>query len=67
MADMSQDDLDSIFGEEEGAEPPPAEVSSEESVENLFGGGEGDEENTSVASESSSAVSYTHLTLPTKA
>ena len=33
MADMSQDDLDSIFGGEEGAEPPPAEVSSEESVE----------------------------------
>ena len=32
MADMSQDDLDSIFGGEEGAEPPPAEVSSEESV-----------------------------------
>ena len=52
MADMSQDDLDSIFGEEEGAEPPPAEVSSEESVENLFGGGEG--ENTSVAPEGSS-------------
>ena len=52
MADMSQDDLDSIFGEEEGAEPPPAEVSSEESVENLFGGGEG--ENTSVAPEVSS-------------
>ena len=42
MADMSQDDLDSIFGGEEGAEPPPAEVSSEESAENLFGGGEGD-------------------------
>ena len=39
MADMSQDDLDSIFGGEEGSEPPPAEVSSEESVENLFGGG----------------------------
>ena len=51
MADMSEDDLDSIFGGEEGAEPPPAEVSSEESVENLFGGGEGDEENTSVTSE----------------
>ena len=43
MADMSQDDLDSIFGGEEGAEPPPA-VSSEESVENLFGGGDGDGE-----------------------
>ena len=52
MADMSQDDLDSIFGGEEGAEPPPAEVSSEESVESLFGGGDG--ENTSVAPESSS-------------
>jgi flagellar motor switch protein FliN/FliY len=52
MADMSQDDLDSIFGGEEGAEPPPAEVSSEESVENLFGGGDG--ENTSVAPEGSS-------------
>ena len=36
MADMSQDDLDSIFGGEEGSEAPPAEVSSEESVENLF-------------------------------
>ena len=56
MADMSQDDLDSIFGGEEGAEPPPAEVSSEESVENLFGGGDGDGENknTSVAPEGSS-------------
>ena len=53
MADMSQDDLDSIFGGEEGSEPPPAEVSSEESVENLFGGGD-DGENTSVTSESSS-------------
>ena len=54
MADMSEDDLDSIFGGEEGAEPPPAEVSSEESVENLFGGGDGEGENTSVAPESSS-------------
>ena len=53
MADMSQDDLDSIFGGEEGSEPPPAEVSSEESVENLFGGGD-DGENNSVTSESSS-------------
>ena len=55
MADMSQDDLDSIFGGEEGSEAPPAEVSSEESVENLFGGGDDDGENTSVATESSSA------------
>jgi flagellar motor switch protein FliN/FliY len=54
MADMSQDDLDSIFGGEEGSETPPAEVSSEESVESLFGGGDDDEENTSVATESSS-------------
>ena len=54
MADMSQDDLDSIFGGEEGSEAPPAEVSSEESVENLFGGGDDDGENTSVATESSS-------------
>jgi len=53
MADMSQDDLDSIFGGEEGAEPPPAEVSSEENVENLFGGGD-DGENASVTPESSS-------------
>ena len=53
MADMSQDDLDSIFGGEEGSEPPPAEVSSEESVENLFGGDD-DGENTSVTPESSS-------------
>ena len=53
MADMSQDDLDSIFGGEEGSEAPPAEVSSEESVENLFGGGDDDGENTSVATESS--------------
>ena len=54
MADMSQDDLDSIFGGEEGSEAPPAEVSSEESVENLFGGGDEDGANTSVAAESSS-------------
>ena len=54
MADMSQDELDSIFGGEEGSEAPPAEVSSEESVENLFGGGDDDGENTSVATESSS-------------
>jgi flagellar motor switch protein FliN/FliY len=53
MADMSQDDLDSIFGGEEGSEPPPAEVSSEENVENLFGGGD-DGENASVTPESSS-------------
>ena len=53
MADMSQDDLDSIFGGEEGSEPPPAEVSSEENVENLFGGGD-DGENTSVTPESPS-------------
>ena len=53
MADMSQDDLDSIFGGEEGSEPPPAEVSSEESVENLFGGDD-DGENASVTPESSS-------------
>lgn len=53
MADMSQDDLDSIFGGEEGSEPPPAEVSSEENVENLFGG-EDDGENASVTPESSS-------------
>jgi flagellar motor switch protein FliN/FliY len=53
MADMSQDDLDSIFGGEEGSEPPPAEVSSEENVENLFGGGD-DGENASVTAESSS-------------
>ena len=53
MADMSQDDLDSIFGGEEGSEPPPAEVSSEENAENLFGGGD-DGENTSVTPESSS-------------
>lgn len=53
MADMSQDDLDSIFGGEEGSEPPPAEVSSEESVENLFGGGD-EGENPSVTPESSS-------------
>jgi flagellar motor switch protein FliN/FliY len=50
---MSQDDLDSIFGGEEGSEPPPAEVSSEESVENIFGGGD-DGENASVTPESSS-------------
>ncbi len=53
MADMSQDDLDSIFGGEEGSEPPPAEVSSEENVENLFGG-EDDGEKASVTPESSS-------------
>jgi flagellar motor switch protein FliN/FliY len=53
MADMSQDDLDSIFGGEEGSEPPPAEVSSEENVENLFGGDD-DGENASVTPESSS-------------
>jgi flagellar motor switch protein FliN/FliY len=53
MADMSQDDLDSIFGGEEGSEPPPAEVSSEENVENLFMGGD-DGENASVTPESSS-------------
>jgi flagellar motor switch protein FliN/FliY len=53
MADMSQDDLDSIFGGEEGSEPPPAEVSSEENVENLFGGDD-DGENASVTPQSSS-------------
>ncbi len=53
MADMSQDDLDSIFGGEEGSEPPPAEISSEENVENLFGGDD-DGENASVTPESSS-------------
>ena len=58
MADMSQDDLDSIFGGEEGAEPPPAEVSSEESVENLFGGGDDDGESASVNTESSSVDDF---------
>jgi flagellar motor switch protein FliN/FliY len=54
MADMSQDDLDSIFGGEEGSEPPSAEVGPVENDEDLFGEGDDTEEDATKTTENSS-------------